>query len=125
MKVKKHKQKIDINTENMLKIGDELMEAMTSYLYKPFIRVTSSRKLDTVYTNNKNYPIQVNISVNFPANTAYRQANLYIDGTHVGAIFSFSPDRNIVNYHFIVAPGQSYEIVDPSGRCSIYIWAET
>ena len=115
----------------MIKIGDELMEAMTSYLYKPYQNVKSSRQLNTVYTNNKNYPIQVLVTIDFKASTTYRQIDIKVDNNIVGTEYlsgsSLTNYRDIRNFCFTVLPGQTYELKLPasSGEVDVYHWYET
>jgi len=115
----------------MLKIGDELMETMTSYLYKPYQNVKSSRQLNTVYTNNKNYPIQVLVTIDFKASTTWREIDIIVDNNTVGTEYlsgnSLTNYRDIRSICFTVLPGQTYELWRPasSGEVDVYYWFET
>ncbi len=115
----------------MIKIGDELMETMTAYLYKPYQNVKSSRQFNTIYTNNKNYPMQVLVTIDFKPSTTYRQIDIIVDNNTIGSEYlsgsSLTNYRDIRNFCFTVLPGQTYELRMPSssGEVEIYNWQET
>ena len=113
----------------MLKIGEELKELLYEFLTKPYIYLTNSRQLDTTYTNNKDYPIQVMVTLDFKASTLYRQINIYLDNTLIGAEYMSAQGthRDIRSVYFIVPPQSTYRLETPSssGEVGIYRWYET
>lgn len=115
----------------MLVIGEKLQEVILDFLNKPYVNVTSSRTTNTLYTNNKDYPMQIYISLEFVRDGGYRQANIVVNGTSIGTEYlqgeGYANFRDIRTVHLIVPPGGTYEITTPasSGQVNIFRWSET
>ncbi len=110
----------------MLKIGEEVLNAV----FKAPVPVTSERDFNTVYTNNKNYPIQVIITLNYLASTSLQQTGVFVNGERIMLEYSASSstekNRDMRTVSFTVPIGATYELVPGgTGEQNIFRWCES
>lgn len=102
---------------------------VVGYMNRQWNNMTSSRAINTNYTNDKSYSIDVSINADIARSTLYRQINFEIDGVIIAAIYleGTRTDFRCINTLNVTVPaGKTYKAGVPtgSGPISIYRWAE-
>ena len=97
---------------------------------KTWTDVKASRASNTNYTNTKNYPIEVQVTFDFSADTnssRWRQGSLIVDGVQVNSEYTEATSRTINSVSATVPPGSTYSataISSNPGKTLIYLWTE-
>jgi len=97
---------------------------------KTWTDVKANRASNTNYTNTKNYPIEVQVTFDFSADTnssRWRQGSLIVDGVQVNSEYTEATSRTINSVSATVPPGSTYSataISSNPGKTLIYLWTE-
>ncbi|MCH7312915.1 hypothetical protein [Acinetobacter sp. ANC 3882] len=83
--------------------------------------LTTSREVDTEYTNDTKSPIQVNIIINGDIATAARNTTCEVDGVTIVRTSNANEDAQTKTVSFIVPPASKYKV---TGIKSILTWLE-
>jgi len=82
--------------------------------------VSGSRAVDTEYTNDNSYPIDVSIAISPAADPS--TATFVVNGTTI--INIDSPIGQSANFTVTVPPKQTYRVVTGSGSYTVDVWVE-
>ena len=92
-----------------------------------WVNETTSRALDTLYTNTTGKPIQIVVSVNPGAATTGTRFGIYavVDGVNIGLVADVKDASysGYLTHSFIVPNGETYKITTLT-NAAIYSWFE-